>query len=75
MKPRAKDPLILRLVELVDADERSVIEIMEYAGVGVRTYQGWRRGGFAPILPLFHAVLNTLGYELKIVKKEIDHGG
>lgn len=48
----------------------SIRELAELSGVNQRTISNWEYSGIMPTIENFQKVLNALGYDLRIVKKE-----
>lgn len=65
--PVSNDPLILQLSDIVG--KRSTKQIAHRAGLGVPTLLAWF-AGHSPTIRNLQAVLNVLGYELTITKRE-----
>lgn len=48
----------------------SIAELSKLSNVSNRTIENWEYRGIEPTLDNYVKVLNALGYELKIIKKE-----
>lgn len=62
-------PLVKQLFEIIHRERMGLFDLAERSGVNRNTIQNWRKH-FTPSIATFIAVLNVLGYELKIVKKK-----
>jgi hypothetical protein len=65
--------LLAELEQILGRDGRPPSRIEREAGIGKDTFTRWAKlrvtGGNGPSLALFEAVLEVLGYELRIVKR------
>ena len=66
----AKEPLVIEMMQLLDSQPVSDFHIGVHSGVAHQTISTWRNGHCNPRLDLMQAVLNSIGYELKIVRKK-----
>ena len=67
--PVNRNPLVVRLVELMNEQEVDTIDLCESAGVSHTSIHSWRVKS-NPNIANLEAVLNVLGYTLAIVKLE-----
>jgi DNA-binding phage protein len=67
--PRNTNPLIVRLVELINDGGIDSFELCRRAGLGTGAIHAWRHHS-NPGVNNLEAVLNALGYELKIERRE-----
>jgi transcriptional regulator with XRE-family HTH domain len=67
---KAKEPLVREMFEIIHSQPESDFMISVHVGTAHTTISQWRNGKCSPRLDLFQAVLNYLGYELKIVRKQ-----
>ena len=65
----AVDPLVARMCELMKENAGMIGEICRRAGVSHSAVQRWRHMGRDPKLSYLRAMLNAMGYDLKIVEK------
>lgn len=63
------DPLIKQLYDLVQSDKRTMGAIAKRAGVSKNAMTHWFLRG-NPRMVLLQSVLQALGYELQIVRKQ-----
>jgi hypothetical protein len=66
---KAKEPLVKQMLEIIDRQPESDFMLSIHIGTSHQTISCWRSGRNEPRLDIFQAVLNYLGYELKIVRK------
>ena len=66
--PRNTNPLIVRLVELINESGTDSHELCRRAGLGTGTIHAWRNQT-NPNISNLEAVLNALGYELTIQRR------
>lgn len=72
--PPHAHPLVRRLIEILNEEETTVKEAAKRANASPATVCNWRYRS-VPRLDMFEAVLNSMDYELKIVKRaEARHG-
>jgi transcriptional regulator with XRE-family HTH domain len=67
---KAKEPLVKELLSIIDQQPESDFMLSVHIGTSHQTISQWRNGHASPRLDIFQAVLNYLGYELKIVRKQ-----
>ncbi len=65
------DPLVKELLHLIDGKDVAVKYVAKLSGVGFRTILRWQTNNI-PNLYNFRAVLQSIGYDLEIKKKEDD---
>jgi hypothetical protein len=63
------DPLVRKLFEIMGDRRIGCNTVGHRAGYESSTIRQWRRGRSGPQLFAFRDVLETIGYELKIVKQ------
>ena len=68
MRGTSNIPLVKQMYDLVRADPRTNGELAQDVGINASTLCGWTRR--EPRLLTFEAVLNCMGYRLKIVPIE-----
>ncbi len=75
-RPRAQgrpvDPAVRELFAVLDASGLSMQEVEPVAGVARSTLSTWRRALYEPKISNVRAVLNSLGFDLAVVRKEIE---
>lgn len=64
--------LINRLWEIILKEKLSVYELEHISGYSRRTIHAWLYQGRTPTLPAFNDIVESLGYEIKIEKKQND---
>jgi DNA-binding phage protein len=62
------DPLLREMGTLLETEAGFLDEVCKTAGIHRQTLAKWMRGERTPTLLHFNAVLQTLGFKLKIVK-------
>lgn len=67
--PSNQNPLVARLVELMNFAEIGCHELCRSAGVSASSIHAWRTRS-NPTVANLEAVLNALGYELTIRKRD-----
>ena len=67
--PRRAHPLVKQLYQTMNKNKVMISDLSEPSGVSRATISDWRYTR-TPSLATFEAVLNVLGYKLKIVKKD-----
>lgn len=65
-----RDKFVDMLTELASRDHRTLTEISRTAGMSHQSVQRWTVGRRSPNLHSFEAVLNTMGYELAVRKRQ-----
>ena len=71
--PERAHPLVRRLFVLINRDGCTLEELAARSGVDSQTLNSWRSRK-SPQLVTFEAMLNALGFELRIVHREPDAG-
>jgi hypothetical protein len=66
--PERGDPIVRQFYEVINTERLLVIDIAKKTGIAPETIAAWRQRN--PRLGLFHAALNSMGYELCIRKRE-----
>jgi len=67
--PINRNPLVVRLVELMNEQAVDTIDLCKAAGVSLTSIHAWRTKS-NPNITNLEAVLNVLGYTLAIVRRE-----
>lgn len=65
------DPLVKELLNLVDEQGLAINKVAQRSGVGFQTILRWQKSNI-PNLYNFRAVLQSIGYDLKIISKDED---
>jgi hypothetical protein len=65
------DPLVKELLNLVDEQGLAINKVAQRSGVGFQTILRWQNSNI-PNLYNFRAVLQSIGYDLKIISKDED---
>jgi DNA-binding phage protein len=60
------DPLMIQLSGILEENAGFISEVCKRAGVGRSTVQRWMHEGKDPKLSYLRAMLNAMGYELRI---------
>jgi transcriptional regulator with XRE-family HTH domain len=68
------NPLTVRTRDLIERDGISPKDLAKRSGVDRRTVWSWTHEHRAPRIDMLEAVLNVLGYELTIRRKEPSDG-
>ena len=63
------DPLVKELLNLCDEQEIAINKVAEKSGVSFQTILRWQNANI-PNLYNFRAVLQSIGYDLKIIPKD-----
>lgn len=66
---RVSHPIVKFILAEIAATYRPLSEIGEKSGIHWHTIHNWKAGRSSPNLVTAEAVLNTLGYDLVIVKR------
>ena len=66
----AVHPFVRWMWGQINLQKRSQQEVAKTSGVPVYTMCRWRRGARSPSLSDMEAVVNTLGYDLRLTVKE-----
>lgn len=69
--PEHAHPLVRQLFELMNDQKIMIADVAEPSGISRNTISEWRYRR-APSVVSLEAVLNSFGYQLKIVKKDCD---
>jgi hypothetical protein len=70
--PKHAHPLVRKLIDILNAEQTTLLEVAERAGICDGTITSWSRRHM-PYLDTFEAALNVLDYEL-IVRKRAERG-
>lgn len=65
-----KHPLLVQLFEILDSEQVFVQDVCKRAGVTVNAVGQWRNGSAFPKLWAIEAMLQALGYQLRIAKQK-----
>lgn len=71
--PKTGSTLIRSLFEAVDKTDMTLAEIGKRSGISMQSLVNWR-SGMQPTLTNIEAVLNVVGYELAIKKRNTPDG-
>jgi len=63
---------IEKMKELRQTNKVSIKTIAKLSGIPIGTIEHWEYCGHIPPIDKYNQVLNALGYELTIVKKEVE---
>lgn len=63
------DPVVTRLAEILDDHVGFMGAIAKRSGVSQHTVMGWLRRRKNPTVASMRAVLNTLGYDIRVTKQ------
>jgi hypothetical protein len=64
------NPLVAKLLNIMKLQGKTAVFCCKEAGLGEQFIYDIKRKGVTPNLNNFEALLNVLGYELKIVRKD-----
>ena len=67
--PKSADPLVKNVFELMNSQRRMIVDIAARSGVTRSTISSWRYDR-QPTVANLRAVVNTLGYELVLQKRD-----
>ena len=68
--PLPRDTRMRQLFELVDASGRTLVDIATEAGVSLDAIYHWRLEKRRPSFASYEAVLNSLGYETAVIRRD-----
>ncbi len=68
--PDSGSPLIRRMMQIVKEQQAALIDISKRSGISYATIRSWPSQRRVPNILNFEAVINSLGYEIKIVRRK-----
>ena len=60
-------PLVMQLYQILLESDMRMVDVSVIAGINCQSIGRWHE--VSPLLPLFEAAANALGYELRLVRK------